>query len=142
MDAIKEHDLCFCDSEFIDEAGQSLKRNLSDIKQLSGYATCLPFMRDNCISGHAMLIKRETLLTALPFPDFLVYDWYVAFFVACKGSIVYLNKPLVKYRQHAGALGAIRIKSRPKRKKVANGNSVHSKTGKAFSRSIRKTFRS
>lgn len=120
MEAIQQHDLCFCDSELIDECNQSLNKKLSDIKRLGAYTCCLPFVPGNCISGHATLIKRETLLQALPFPDSFVYDWYLAFFTVCIGSIAYLNQPLVQYRQHRNSsIAAVKVKNNTKKKKDA-----------------------
>jgi glycosyltransferase involved in cell wall biosynthesis len=118
LSAIKDADLCFCDSLLIDANGQSLKKKLSDIKNLAAYNNCLPFLIGNCISGHASLIKRETLLATMPFPKELVYDWWIAFYVSCAGKIIYVNMPLVQYRQHPNnTIAAVKVKGARRRKK-------------------------
>ncbi|MDE3236840.1 MAG: glycosyltransferase family 2 protein [Bacteroidota bacterium] len=115
--AIQHHSLAFSDSELVNEEGQSLGKKLSDIKQLDAYTSCLPFVPGNCISGHACLIKRDMLLQALPFPSFFVYDWYLAFFICCAGRIVYINEPLVQYRQHSqSSIAAVKVKGNKKKK--------------------------
>ncbi len=117
LNEIKDADLCYCDSELIDAKGDSLKKNLSDIKNLAAYNSCLPFVIGNCIAGHAILAKREMLLSAMPFPNGMVYDWWLAFYFACAGRISYVDKPLVQYRQHAqNTIAAIKVKG-SKRKK-------------------------
>ncbi len=117
LENVNGFDLCFSDSELIDEHGHSLNKNLSDIKNLRVYPNCLPFLIGNCISGHASLIKREMLLRTMPFPTAFVYDWWLAFFISCAGRINYVNIALVKYRQHAqNSIAAVKV-SGTKRKK-------------------------
>jgi glycosyltransferase involved in cell wall biosynthesis len=110
MRHIPGFDLCFSDSELIDENGSRLNRQLSDLKNVRAYTNCLPFVIGNCVPGHACLIKRSTLLQALPFPDAFVYDWWLAFFVCCAGKMIFLDEPLVLYRQHTqNAVAAVKV---------------------------------
>lgn len=95
--------LAYCDSELIDATGRNLNMRASD--KLNMYAGSDPkvFAFHNCISGHAMLFRRGLLLHAEPFPDCGYHDWWLAFVAACVGTITYVDKPLVKYRQHPAA---------------------------------------
>jgi glycosyltransferase involved in cell wall biosynthesis len=103
--------LCFSDSELIDEKGKQLGRKLSDLKNVRSYTNCLPFVIGNCVPGHACLVDREALVKALPFPDWFVYDWWLAFYFLCAGKITFVDIPLVKYRQHrSNSVAAIKIK--------------------------------
>ncbi len=109
--------LVYCNSELVDKDGNSLKKNMSDIKNLRGYNNCLPFTISNVVSGHGILIRKNILAASLPFPEFLWYDWYLAFYVSCFGKINFIDVPLVKYRQHeGGAITAVKVKGRKKNK--------------------------
>jgi glycosyltransferase involved in cell wall biosynthesis len=119
LNEIKDTDLCYCDSELIDAKGNSLNKKLSDLKNLAAYKSCLPFAIGNCIAGHAMLAKREMLLSAMPFPKDIVHDWWLAFYFSCAGSISYLDKTLVLHRQHTqNTVAAIRVKGRKRKKET------------------------
>lgn len=125
MKAIQNHSLCYCDSEFIDEQNHNFNKKLSDIKNLRSYTTCLPFVLGNCISGHATLIKTKRLLQSLPFPAFIPYDWYLAFFCSCTGNIKYIDQPLVQYRQHQNnSIGGLKIKNRMSKRKSKKRESL------------------
>jgi hypothetical protein len=48
-----------------------------------------------------MLVNRKLLDVALPLPEeALMHDWWLALCAAVFGHIGYIEKPLVKYRQH------------------------------------------
>jgi glycosyltransferase involved in cell wall biosynthesis len=114
---LQDADLCYCDSELIDEKGNSLNRKLSDLKNLAAYKNCLPFAIGNCIAGHAILAKREMLVSAMPFPNDIVHDWWLAFYFSCAGNITYLDKALVLHRQHTkNTIAAINTKGRKRKK--------------------------
>lgn len=117
MDQRDAADIVYCDSELINEAGQSLNRNISDIKNLGDYTSSLPFTIGNCASGHAMLMKKQFALRAMPFPDFLVHDWWLAFCASCEKGLKFIPLPLVQYRQHsANILGAVKPESGSRKK--------------------------
>ena len=100
---IGTHLMSYCDSDLIAEDGTRLNMRISDRINMyqGGDPTVFAFW--NCVSGHAMLFKRSLLDVALPIPDIKFHDWWLAFLAATNGSIVYLNEPLVQYRQHAKA---------------------------------------
>jgi glycosyltransferase involved in cell wall biosynthesis len=54
----------------------------------------------NTISGHAMLIRRELLLLALPFNPHVFYDWWLAVVAMSNGGVTYLPQVLVYQRMH------------------------------------------
>jgi len=59
------------------------------------------FVFTNVVTGCTVLFNRELLKYCLPFPDNLAYhDWWLAIVAAKFERIKYLNKPLVRYRQH------------------------------------------
>lgn len=95
--------MAYCDSELIDEDGRPLGRRISDKLLLANVENPLGFAFSNCVSGHAMLFKRELLAHALPFPRGVFYDWWLAFIAASLSRIVYVDQALVGYRQHPEA---------------------------------------
>ncbi|GGM88123.1 hypothetical protein GCM10010967_20900 [Dyadobacter beijingensis] len=99
---IDRHTLVYHDSEFVDAAGNSMHRRISD--KLNFYQGHAPevFLYLNCVSGHSILMKREVLEKSLPFPPDFHYDQWLAFNATCLGSIDFVPDALVRYRQHGG----------------------------------------
>lgn len=54
----------------------------------------------NTISGHATIIRRSLLSEALPFPDGVFYDWWLAMVAMCTGKVQYVPEILVYQREH------------------------------------------
>jgi glycosyltransferase involved in cell wall biosynthesis len=116
MDQIKDFGMAFCDSAFIDEDGNLMHQNISDIKNLATYKNCEPFIIGNCISGHASIFTRQIALSAIPFPPEIIHDWWLAFVASSRGTVSFVNEVLVSYRQHsANFIGAIKVKGRNKK---------------------------
>lgn len=58
-------------------------------------------LAQNFVTGCTILVNRQLLEMALPIPDeAVIHDWWLALCAATFGEIAYVNKPLVKYRQH------------------------------------------
>ena len=56
----------------------------------------------NLVTGCTTLFNEELARQALPIPNkAIMHDWWLALTAAAFGKIIYLNMPLVKYRQHA-----------------------------------------
>ena len=102
MGSIGQHPVIYCDSAFFDADLHSMGRNHSDLKNLASYDNCLYFATDNCVGGHAMIMQRNMLDDALPFPVEMPYDLWLAFVATFRGEIKYFNQPFVKWRQHGG----------------------------------------
>lgn len=56
----------------------------------------------NQVSGHNMLFRKSLLGLALPFPDNIYYDWWLAVTACCNGTIQGTDAILVYQRKHAG----------------------------------------
>jgi glycosyltransferase involved in cell wall biosynthesis len=54
----------------------------------------------NQISGHNMIIRRSLLIYALPFPENIYYDWWLAAVACCNGQIKGVDDILVYQRKH------------------------------------------
>lgn len=98
--AIGDSTLIYHDSEFVNDGGYSLGKKKSDILNMYQGDSAIPFLFFNCVSGHACLFNRTLIPYCLPFPKEIFHDRWLAFVAANNGGITYLNKTLVKYRQH------------------------------------------
>jgi glycosyltransferase involved in cell wall biosynthesis len=98
--AMKDNILVYHDSEFIHEDGTTLGKKVSD--KMSFYRGSEPevFLFFNCVSGHAILMKRELLLDALPLKESYFHDWWLAYVATNVGTIDFIPQCLVQYRQH------------------------------------------
>lgn len=100
MTALGSATMAYCDSELIDAAGSPLGVRLSDFWHMQDLTDPVSFAPTNCVSGHAMIFRRELLERALPVPEGFFHDWWLAAAAAATGGIVYLPQALVRYRQH------------------------------------------
>lgn len=95
--------LVYHDSQLIDSQGNLLKR-VSDLMNMYHGSSPLPFLFYNCLSGHSCMFKRELasiLKSGGGFNPLFYHDWWLAFLAANYGSIAYVDKALVRYRQHS-----------------------------------------
>jgi glycosyltransferase involved in cell wall biosynthesis len=97
---IGQHALVYHDSKCIDEQGNEMKQNLSDVYRLYQGKSSLPFLCYNSVSGHSMLFDRDLIPFLLPFDKRFFHDRWIAFIAAERGGIKLLNQKLVSYRQH------------------------------------------
>lgn len=58
-------------------------------------------LAQNLVTGAATAINRALLRLALPLPDVVMHDWWLAQCAAATGTVVALPDALVLYRQHA-----------------------------------------
>jgi glycosyltransferase involved in cell wall biosynthesis len=116
--------LIFCDLKITDE-----KLNTTNASYFSGSksSTCghiEDFFISNHIPGCAMLINRPLLELGEPVPPkFRMHDWWYALIAAAFGTISYLDRPLVLYRQHANntigaAAAGIKIEKKKSSSKI------------------------
>ncbi len=100
MDNIGDNMLIYHDSEFIDDEGISLNKRISDIRNCYSGDDPRVFLFENCVSGHAMLFRRELMNYADSFKPEIVHDWWLAYAATNMGSVFFLDHVLVQYRQH------------------------------------------
>ena len=67
----------------------------------------------NLVTGCTVLFNEELARRALPIPDkAIMHDWWLALTATAFGQIVFIDLPLVKYRQHANnTIGAKEFKT-------------------------------
>ncbi|HET7865478.1 MAG TPA: glycosyltransferase [Burkholderiaceae bacterium] len=93
--------LAYGDSDLIDAQGQPMGQRISDKYHMVSGSDPRAFTFSNCVSGHAALFRRSLLTQVLPVPQGVYYDWWIASVAAATGLIVYVDEPLVQFRQHA-----------------------------------------
>lgn len=72
----------------------------------------------NPVTGSTALINEALAVRALPVPpEAVMHDWWLALAASAFGKLVFVDRPLVRYRQHPGnALGAVQ---KPPRRSLA-----------------------
>lgn len=72
------------------------------------------FFIANHIPGCSMLVNRALIDKALPVPaNFRMHDWWFVMVAAAFGVIDYLDRPLLKYRQHGSNTFGVRPHRKP-----------------------------
>lgn len=96
--------LVCCDLSIIDENSKKTHESICDIRKRiiykSGYGLGKDLLISNFVTGCAMIVKKDIALKAVPFLEELVHDNWIAIIAALEGKIEFLNKRLVRYRQH------------------------------------------
>jgi len=111
--AIGDQMLAYSDSELIDANGGLLHQKMSSIKNQLAYHTPVMYAIGAWAPGHAMLFKKELINKAVPFPVLVTHDFWLGFVATCYSKVVYVNEPLVHYRQHTqNAIGADTTKNK------------------------------
>ncbi|MGY3039808.1 glycosyltransferase involved in cell wall biosynthesis [Rhodanobacter sp. TND4EL1] len=105
--AIGEHDLAYCDSEYIDSDDRPSGRRISDDLDMLRGTSLMQFVFANSVSGHAALLRRSLFEEVRPLPPGLYYDWVLAMFAAARNGIVYVDQALVQFRRHQEAFSSL-----------------------------------
>lgn len=58
----------------------------------------------NYVTGHTVMICRELVNVALPFPENGYYDWWLGFVALYHKKIRYVDKVLTQHRQHSASV--------------------------------------
>lgn len=107
VDGFRDEDvtLVCSDLSIIDENGKKIADSLTEIRKRivyrSGYNLAKDLLMTNFVTGCAMMVRREIAQKAMPFEETLIHDQWIAIIAAINGKIEFINKPLVKYRQHS-----------------------------------------
>lgn len=97
--------LIYHNSDFIDEQGRRIgDRSMASNHRMYDGESSLPIILGNNIHGHAMLFAAKLKDYLFPFNKDFSHDWAIAFAAFNLGSVKYLDKILVHYRQHRYAI--------------------------------------
>jgi len=86
----------------IDKNGFPKSTSMFKMENVNPRAVCLELLLSrNIIPGCVMGFNRSLLEASLPFAnEAIMHDWWLALVAAATGSILYVPKSLVLYRQH------------------------------------------
>lgn len=92
------------DLSIIDENSKKTHESIRDIRKRiiykSGYGLAKDLLISNFVTGCAMIVRKDIAIKAIPFLDELVHDQWIAIIAALNGKIEFIDKQLVRYRQH------------------------------------------
>ena len=108
--ALNSADATFADLVYLSETGASAERRVLPTLKAVLPATVESLLAQNSVVGCTLGFRPAVLDLALPFPEGLVnHDWWLALCALCVGELVFVDEPLVAYRQHAdNAVGGSR----------------------------------
>jgi len=105
IESVGDAMLIYHNSDFIDEQGQLIgNSSMASKHRMYDGESCLPVILGNNIHGHAMLFAGKLKDHLFPFDKDFSHDWAIAFAAFNLGSVKYLDKILVYYRQHRYAV--------------------------------------
>ncbi len=96
--------LCFCDKTIVDESLNPICASYFDLKRIPKHwhYSLSRLAMQNVASGCTMLFNRRLLEFALPIPQkAYMHDWWLVLVAKQFGQVVFVDKPLIEYRQHA-----------------------------------------
>ncbi|MBE6089742.1 MAG: glycosyltransferase family 2 protein [Clostridium beijerinckii] len=89
----------------IDESDKKIADSITEIRKRivykSGYNLAKELLMTNFVTGCAMIVRKDMAKKAIPFEKTLIHDQWIAIIAALNGKIEFINKPLVRYRQHS-----------------------------------------
>lgn len=103
----REKALLVCsDMYIIDGEGQVVADSITKIRRhhrfRSGTGLTDTLWYSNFASGCALLVRGAVAKAAVPFNPFMYYDHYITLFAANSGSIAFVDRPLIRHREHGG----------------------------------------
>jgi hypothetical protein len=108
--AIGDAEMVFSDSRLVSADWRVLRESLWQNRRRN-HTNMASLLVANSVPGAAMLMRREVVSTALPFPPapgVPYHDHWLALVALAMGRIAYVDEPLYDYVQHEGAvMGAL-----------------------------------
>ena len=96
--------LIHSDLEVVDNSLKLISPSLMEYNQIEHeyFDPLKVLLAQNFVTGCTVVVNKALLDVALPVPkEAVMHDWWLALCAASFGKIEYIDKPLVKYRQHA-----------------------------------------
>lgn len=127
MSVMGDNEIVYCNSAIITNQGEPTGKLLSDIKHMQTFTDCLQYVIGNTASGHAMIVRRNTVVNSVPFANMVTHDYWLGFVATFNSQLLYVDQPLVLYRQHGGNLFGVNAKGvkRDKRSKITEANRLN-----------------
>jgi glycosyltransferase involved in cell wall biosynthesis len=100
--------LAHSDARLVDAAGaplgltllEALEATAGEREGLTRGDAFATLMRRNLVTGATVMLRRELVARATPFPNGWVHDEWLAVIAAATGGLRLLPEPLIDYRQH------------------------------------------
>jgi glycosyltransferase involved in cell wall biosynthesis len=118
MRKLADNAIVYCNSALMTGDGTMTGKNLSETKHLQTYDDPLQYTIGNTAAGHAMIITRQTLLNSVPLPTMIPHDYWLGFVATFNSRLLFVDEPLVKYRQHGGNVFGVKTEGVKKTKRV------------------------
>jgi len=101
LDNIASNDLIHSDAELIDGDNNIIDSSFSRYSSKSLDTSPRNILLNGSVTGCTCMFRADILKVVLPFPtgDF-VHDRWVSLVASFGGGIIYLDSPLIQYRQH------------------------------------------
>lgn len=112
----------YCNSALIDGNGRSMDKTIMEclkIEQPVSGKRSFSLLYRNCVSGHALLMRRPVFEQSLPFMKVHPYDQQLAITASFMEGLLYYPDSLVYHRIHGGnnCNGGLGLEKKEKRKK-------------------------
>jgi len=94
--------LVYSDMSVVDASLKMIAPSFMNYQSIQHEYNPIPILlAQNFVTGCTVMVNRKLLDIALPIPEeALMHDWWLALCAAVFGHIGFIDKPLVKYRQH------------------------------------------
>lgn len=96
--------LAYSDLSIIDAQGIKTANSITEIRTrnifYNGKNLAHKLLIKNFVTGCTMIIKNEIAKAAIPFPELMIHDHWLALYASSLGELYFVNQPLVQYRQH------------------------------------------
>ena len=73
-----------------------------EVRVIGSYEGCGIFMKQGWVPGMCLMVRKAALVHALPFTDLTFFDQWLIWNGVLSGDSVFIDRPLVRYRQHGG----------------------------------------
>ena len=100
LENINDDAIAYCNSAFIDGDDNLTGEHLGDRTNFGDFDNPLMYVVGASAPGHAMLIKREVVMNAMPFPVLFSHDNWLGFVATFGGTVKFINQVLVHYLRH------------------------------------------
>ncbi|MEZ8147313.1 glycosyltransferase family 2 protein [Enterovibrio norvegicus] len=103
--------LVFSDVVVVDEMLGVISESYFALKRIpkNWYSSVNSLIKQNVVSGCTMMANRALIARALPVEaSAYMHDWWLALVASAEGELIFVDKPLMLYRQHnSNAIGAV-----------------------------------
>ena len=97
--------LVFTDLEVVDQNLNTISGSMNIYQKLGCNDTSVNhILVQNIVTGSTMMVNRQLSYNLIKYNNIdkiIMHDWWAGIIAAEKGKIVYIDKPTIKYRQHA-----------------------------------------